>query len=93
MNPRDRNRVAGWIVFAAFAALMAWLVLSTLRLDEARCEVTMVFDGREATVTARGATDTDAIRAAITGACARVADGRTRNILCLDSPPRAVRCE
>ena len=35
----------------------------------------------------------DAMRAAITGACARIADGRTANILCLDTPPRSARCE
>ena len=33
--------------------------------------------GRQATVSARGATEGDAMRAAITGACARIADGRT----------------
>lgn len=93
MSRRRRNQLLGWITFGVFAALVGWMVLSTLRLDEVRCEVTMVFDGREATVTARGATEQDALRAAVTGACARIADGRTRNILCLDSAPRAFRCE
>ena len=39
------------------------------------------------------AVDADATRAAVTGACARIAQGRTENILCLDSLPRAVHCE
>lgn len=90
---RRRIRRAGWIAFAAFLALAGALVVSTLRMGEERCEVTMVMNGREATVTARGVTEPDAIRAAVTGACARIAQGRTQNILCLDSPPRAVRCE
>lgn len=88
-----RNRLIGWMAFAAFLLLAATLVVSTLGMGESRCEVTMVFDGREDTRTARGATEPDAIRAAITGACARIAHGRTQNILCLDTPPRAVRCE
>ncbi len=90
---RRRIRLFGWIAFAAFLALVGALVVSTLRMGESRCEVMMVFDGRDATVTARGATESDAIRAAVTGACARIARGRTQNILCLDTPPRAVRCE
>ena len=88
-----RARRAGWIVFALFALLVLFVVFSTLRMGEVRCEVTMEMVGRQATVSARGVTEADAIRAAVTGACARIADGRTANILCLDSPPRSVRCE
>lgn len=88
-----RIRRAGWIVFGLFALLVLFVVFSTMTMGEARCEVTMEMVGRQATVTARGATESDAIRAAVTGACARIADGRTENIRCLDSRPRAVRCE
>ena len=91
MNPRIRR--IGWLVFGLFALLVASLVYSTLTMGEARCEVTMAMAGRQATVTAQGATEADAIRAAVTGACARIADGRTANIRCLDTPPRSVRCE
>lgn len=89
----SRARRAGWIVFGLFVLLIAYMVSSTLTMGEARCEVTMEMAGRAATVTARGATEADAIRAATTGACARIADGRTANILCLDSAPRSVRCD
>lgn len=91
MNTRIRR--IGWLVFGLFALLVGFLVFSTLTMGEARCEVTMEMVGRQAIVTARGATQADATRAAITGACARIADGRTANILCLDTPPRAVRCD
>ncbi len=90
MNRRARR--AGWIVFALFALLVGFVVLSTVTMGEIRCEVTMELAGRQATVSARGATEQDAVRAAVTGACARIADGRTENILCLDSRPRSVRC-
>ena len=90
---RGRAARAGWIVFGLFAVLVVFVVVSTLRMGEVRCEVTMEMVGRQATVSARGATEGDAMRAAITGACARIADGRTANILCLDTPPRSARCE
>ncbi|MDE2710753.1 MAG: hypothetical protein OXI65_03200 [Acidobacteriota bacterium] len=91
MNPRIRR--IGWLVSGLFALLVVFLVYSTLTMGQTRCEVTMEMAGRQATVTAQGVTEADAIRAAITGACARIADGRTANILCLDTPPRAVRCD
>lgn len=92
MSPGAR-RLAGWAVFLLFAAVAAFVVLSTLSAGRVRCEVEMVMEGRTATVTARGATEADALRAARTGACARIAFGRTENILCLDTPPLRSRCE
>ncbi len=89
-----RSRKAGWIGLVLFVLVAGYVVWSTLNLDEVRCEVTMEMAERgSATVSARGATRQDAIRAAVTGACSRIARGRTENILCLDSAPRAVRCE
>ena len=87
-------RRAGWIGFALFFLLVGFVVWSTLSAGEVRCEVTMEMAHRgSATVSARGPTEADATRAAVTGACARIAQGRTENILCLDSLPRAVHCE
>ncbi len=88
-----RRRLAGLLTVLALVVLAGFIVRSTLRMGRARCEVTMVLDGRSATVAARGATPADATRAAITGACARIASGRTQNILCLDAPPLSVSCE
>ena len=90
---RTRIRRIGWFVVALFALLVVFVVSSTLTMGDVRCEVTMEMVGRQATISARGPTETDAIRAAVTGACARIANGRTENIRCLDTPPRAVRCE
>lgn len=92
MSP-GRRRLVGWAAFLLFAALAAFVVVSTLSSGRVRCEVEMVMEGRAATVTARGATEAEALRAARTGACARIAFGRTQNILCLDTPPRRSRCE
>ena len=89
-----RTRSAGWIALALFVLLIAFVIRSTLSAGEVRCEVTMEMAHRgSATVSARGPTEQDALRAAVTGACARIAQGRTENILCLDSAPRRVRCE
>ena len=87
-----RRRLLGFLALAGFLALVAYVVSSTLSMGAVACEVRMVFRGREATVTARGATEADALRAAVTGACARVASGRTENILCLDTPPARSVC-
>ncbi len=88
-----RRKLAGFLTFLAFLLLVAYVVRSTMSMGGSRCEVTMTMSGRTATVGARGATPADATRAAITGACARIANGRTENILCLDSPPLAVSCQ
>ena len=88
-----RLRRVGWLVFVLFGMLVAFVVVSTLTMGEVRCEVTMEMVGRQATVSARGPSESDAIRAAVTGACARIANGRTENIRCLDSAPRGVRCQ
>jgi len=88
-----RRRLVGLLTLAVFLLLVGYVVRSTLRMGSARCEVTMVFGGESVVVAARGSTPADATRAAITGACARIANGRTENILCLDSPPAAVSCE
>ncbi len=87
------RRLAGVLTLLAFLVLAGYVVRSTMRMGSARCEVTMIFGGESVAVAARGATPADATRAAITGACARIANGRTENILCLDSPPATVSCE
>lgn len=90
---RAGRRLAGWGVFLLFSLLVGFVVFSTLSAGRVRCEVTMVLSGREATVSARGVSEEEALRAARTGACARIAFGRTENIRCLDTPARRSRCE
>ena len=79
-------------ITVAFLALMAYVVLSSLGLSKARCEVCMEFKGRESCRTARAATKEEAIMTARNNACARITNGRTENILCGGSQPKSVRC-
>ncbi len=79
-------------ITAAFLALMAYVVLSSLGLSKASCEVCMNFKGRESCRTAHAATNEEAIVAARNNACARITNGRTENILCGGTQPKSIRC-
>ncbi len=79
-------------ITVAFLGLIAYVVLSTLALSKASCEVCMEFKGRESCRTARAPAKEEAIVAARNNACARITNGRTENILCGGSEPKSVRC-
>lgn len=79
-------------ITVAFLGVIAYVVLSTLALSKASCEVCVEFKGRESCRTARAPTKEEAIATARNNACARITNGRTENILCGGSEPKSIRC-
>lgn len=70
-----------------FAAIVAVIVISSLRLSKNRVEVCMQFDGRTSCRTAAGSTRDFAMRTAIQNACAQIASGVTDSMNCEHSEP------
>ena len=76
--------LAGVIVVAIILAIM---IYSSLNLTSHRVEVCMEFGGKTNCKTASGATEQDAMRTAMTNACAEIAFGVTDTMNCGRAEP------
>lgn len=76
--------LAGVIVVAVILAIM---VYSSLNLTKHRVEVCMNFGGKTNCKIASGATEQDAMRTAMTNACAEIAFGVTDTMNCGRAEP------
>lgn len=83
----------GWIVALMFLSVVGYVIYSSFQIAQVSCEVCMDFQGRRACRTAQGASEADAVQTARDNACARLANGRTENILCGGTPPSTVSCQ
>jgi hypothetical protein len=81
-----------WVTALALAAIVAVVVLSSLSIGSVRCEVCVVFRGRQACRAVDGNDEAEARAAAITNACALVASGVTDTVACQNTPPTEARC-
>lgn len=87
MSKRMRLVVAVFI-----AAVVGYIVTSSMGTAKVSCEVCIDFKGRQACRTARGPTRDEAIMTARDNACAQIVSGRTDNILCGGTPPASISC-
>lgn len=76
------------IVFVVVVLIL--LVYTTLGNDRYKCEVCVVFQGRQACRTAGASTQEQAQRAATENACAEIASGVTDSMACENRPPASV---
>jgi len=67
------------------------LIYSTMNLAQARVEVCVAYQGRQACRTAAGQDEALATRTATSNACAQIASGVTDSIACEHSVPVSVR--
>ena len=81
-----------WIAAAALIALIALVVYSSFQVGGYRCEVCMQFRGAYDCRTVDGASEMEALRAAITNACALLASGVTDSLACERTPPTTTHC-
>jgi len=77
------------IVFGAI--VLGVLIYSTLNLAQARVEVCVAYQGRQACRTAAGQDENLATRTATSNACAQIASGVTDSLACEHNPPVSVR--
>ena len=79
-----------WVAIA-FVVLVVGLVISTtFQGERVRVEVCMAFAGRRDCRTAQAKTRQEALRTAVTNACAQLAGGVTDSMQCENTPPESV---
>lgn len=76
-------------VLGALAALVIWTSLSQVRWE---CDVWMEYRGRGEHRIGASATREDALRSAVTSACATLASGMADSMACDRTPPERVEC-
>lgn len=85
-----RPVIAGIIFFAVFVAILVYSTLNLTRHRQ-RVEVCMQYQGRNSCRVASGATQDEALRAAVTNACALIAGGVTESQQCESSTPVSIK--
>jgi type II secretory pathway pseudopilin PulG len=71
-------------------AVLATIVITTFSGNRVRCEVCMEFRGMRDCRTAQAANRTEALRTAISNACAQLASGVTDTVQCENTQPASV---
>jgi hypothetical protein len=79
-----------WIAVAFVAVFLAFVVSTTFRGNRVRVEVCMAFEGHRDCRTASAENRQDALRTAITNACAQLASGVTGSMQCENTPPESI---
>ena len=81
-----------WLAAAVLTAIVAVVVVSSLRVADVRCEVCVSFAGREACRSVEAATEDEARRGAHSNACALLASGVTDTLACERTEEASARC-
>lgn len=79
-----------WLAIAFGVLVLAYIVISSFSPAGARCRVCMSFKGGSDCRTASAATRPEALRTAITNACAQLSGGVIESNQCETSPPVSV---
>jgi hypothetical protein len=79
-----------WLAVAFVAVVVGWLVFSTFHQERVRCQVCMSFDGQRDCRTASATTRPEALRTAVSNACAQLASGVTATTQCESKTPDSV---
>ena len=77
---------------AAIAAFLLLLYVLTQNQAQARCEVCLTYQGREACRTVAASTREEAQQVATANACAILTGGVTNILECERTPPNAITC-
>jgi hypothetical protein len=88
MNLRMKKTV--WIAIAFVVVFLLFVVATTFQGDRVGVEVCMVFHGQRDCRKARATDRQQALRTAITNACAQLASGVTDTGQCENTPPDSI---
>jgi hypothetical protein len=78
------------LAIAFVVVVLGVLVYTTMGNDRYRCEVCMVFNGKQACRIAAASTEAQALRTATENACAQIASGVTESMACDSRQPARV---
>jgi hypothetical protein len=79
-----------WISVAFVAIFLAFVISSTFRGQRVTVDVCMAFRGNRDCRTASADNRQEALRTAVTNACAQLAGGVTDSMQCENTPPESV---
>lgn len=79
-----------WIAIAFVVLVVALVVSTTFQGERVRVEVCMSFRGRRDCRTAQARNRQEALRTAVTNACAQLASGVTDSGQCENTPPESI---
>ena len=80
-----------WLAVLFAALVIGYVIVSTFRGERFRCQVCMSFKGGRDCRTASAATRQEALRTAVTNACAQLSGGVIETSQCESTPPESVR--
>jgi hypothetical protein len=89
MSPRGKKTV--WIAIAFVAVFLLFVVSTTFQGDRVGVEVCMVYRGQRDCRKAQAKNREEALRTAVTNACAQLAGGVTDTGQCENTPPESVK--
>ena len=81
--------LVGFLAGAVFVGAMIYATLGESRVE---CEVCLEYNGRGACRTSAAVNREEAVRGAVSAACAVLSGGVTDGIACSSTPPRSLSC-
>ncbi|MCW5891658.1 MAG: hypothetical protein KIT14_14070 [bacterium] len=81
-----------WVTAIALSLVVGLVVWSSLHVGSVRCEICIVFEGRQACRAVDGASAGEARQSAINNTCAFLASGVTQTMACERTPPSKDEC-
>lgn len=79
-----------WLAIAFVALVLGYLVISSFGQGASKCRVCMSFKGAQDCRTASASNRQEALRTAVTNACAQLSGGVTESNQCENTPPLSV---
>jgi hypothetical protein len=79
-----------WIAIAFVVLVVALVVSTTFQGERVRVEVCMAFNGHRDCRNAQARNRQEALRTAVTNACAQLASGVTESGQCENTPPESI---
>ena len=79
-----------WIAVLFVALVVGYVMISSFRGQRVHCQVCMAFKGGRDCRTASAETRENALRTAITNACAQLSSGVIESSQCENTPPESV---
>ena len=79
-----------WLAIAFAVVVVGMVVLSTFRQNRVRCQACISFKGQRDCRVASATTQQEAVRTAVSNACAQLASGVTETTQCENTQPDSV---
>ncbi|MBZ5578890.1 MAG: hypothetical protein LAP40_20205 [Acidobacteriia bacterium] len=79
-----------WLAIAFAVVVVGFVILSTVGQNRVSCRACITFNGRQDCRTASAPTQQEAVRAAVSNACALLASGVSESTRCENTQPDSV---